>query len=226
MAFRTLATAALLASAAMARTDLVGCTSYATVATQRGGGVYATVIWYVPDTGELCDFLDCGGGRAPPKTTVPGCAAYSGTETYSPSFINPATLGGHAPAKTTSAIAASSTHVGDETSLKTSITSGAKETASASKSSSDDDEDSSTITVKATDGTATATASASVSDIPALQSASESKGTNTASGSKETASATTSSAKADATGAAAAVHGGAVFGTCLVAGAAACLALL
>lgn len=42
---------------------------------------------YVPDTGEVCEFLDCGGGRAPPKTDVPGCEQYSGTATYSPSYL-------------------------------------------------------------------------------------------------------------------------------------------
>ncbi|KAI6708863.1 hypothetical protein JHW43_008597 [Diplocarpon mali] len=68
---------ALLAFAA-ARTDLSGCTS------STAG---PSLVWYVPGTGELCDFLDCGGGRAPPKTTVPGCAGYVGTATYSPSFL-------------------------------------------------------------------------------------------------------------------------------------------
>jgi hypothetical protein len=63
---------------ALARTDLTGCTSSVSG---------PSLVWYVPDTGELCDFLDCGGGRAPPKTTVPGCAAYSGTATYSASYL-------------------------------------------------------------------------------------------------------------------------------------------
>lgn len=71
-----------LALTTYAKTDLAGCTSSNTVA--FGG---ASVLWYVPGTGEICSPLDCGGGRAPPKTTVPGCAAYSGTATYSPSFI-------------------------------------------------------------------------------------------------------------------------------------------
>merc|ERR1712093_435561 len=62
----------------LARTDLSGCTS-----TTAG----ASIIYYVPGTGELCSFLDCGGGRAPPKTTVPGCPQYAGTATYSPSFL-------------------------------------------------------------------------------------------------------------------------------------------
>ncbi|KAK0648171.1 hypothetical protein B0T16DRAFT_407820 [Cercophora newfieldiana] len=38
------------------------------------------VHWFDPLTGEICDPLDCGGGRAPPRT-VPGCPAYTGTET-------------------------------------------------------------------------------------------------------------------------------------------------
>lgn len=42
------------------------------------------VHWYDPDTGEVCDPHDCGGGRAPPKTDVPGCPLYTGTEIYTP----------------------------------------------------------------------------------------------------------------------------------------------
>jgi len=67
---------------AAARTDLSGCVSTETIA--YGG---ASLLWYVPGTGEICGFLDCGGGRAPPKTTVPGCLLYSGTSTYSPSYL-------------------------------------------------------------------------------------------------------------------------------------------
>ncbi|KAI1751352.1 hypothetical protein F4782DRAFT_192972 [Xylaria castorea] len=76
------AAAAFLAGHAAAKTDIAGCVSSQTVA--YGG---ASLIWYVPGTGEICEFLDCGGGRAPPKTTVPGCAAYEGTATYSPSYL-------------------------------------------------------------------------------------------------------------------------------------------
>ncbi|KAF2763316.1 hypothetical protein EJ05DRAFT_496143 [Pseudovirgaria hyperparasitica] len=76
-----LALGALL-STALAKTDLDGCTSSATV---KYGG--ASLIWYVPDTGEICDFLDCGGGRAPPKHSVPGCAAYTGTDSYTPEYL-------------------------------------------------------------------------------------------------------------------------------------------
>ena len=78
----TILAAATFATLALARTDLEGCTR--TDVSSPAGASYA---WDVPGTGELCEFLDCGGGRAPPKTTVPGCAAYVGTETYSPSYL-------------------------------------------------------------------------------------------------------------------------------------------
>lgn len=99
MATKFLTAALIAAVPALARTDLAGCTSYDTVLS-NANGMYASRIWYVPDTGELCDFLDCGGGRAPPKTTVPGCPGYVGTATYSPLFINPKTLGGAVPEET------------------------------------------------------------------------------------------------------------------------------
>ena len=93
-----------LTGLAAARTDLAGCTKSATV-NQWGE---ASMIWYVPDTGEICDFPDCGGGRAPPKYNQPGCAAYTGTETLTPSY-----LPGWGPngkvAPSTSAILASAT---------------------------------------------------------------------------------------------------------------------
>jgi hypothetical protein len=79
----SLVTALGLSVAVLAKTDLVGCTSSLTTA--FGG---ASVLWYDPTNGEICEALDCGGGRAPPKTTVPGCAAYSGTATYSPSYLS------------------------------------------------------------------------------------------------------------------------------------------
>ena len=42
------------------------------------------VHWYNPGTGEVCDPLNCGGGRAGPFITDrPGCPHYSGTEIYS-----------------------------------------------------------------------------------------------------------------------------------------------
>jgi hypothetical protein len=83
-------TLALLTPLVAAKTDLDGCTSFTstvTVHTEIGfGNTYETVIWYVPDTLELCRGVDCGGGMAPPKS-VPGCPLYSGTETVTPSFL-------------------------------------------------------------------------------------------------------------------------------------------
>ncbi|KAK3375864.1 hypothetical protein B0T24DRAFT_591561 [Lasiosphaeria ovina] len=74
----------LCASPALARTDLSGCVSTQVIFEQFA----ASLIWYVPGTGEICSFIDCGGGRAPPKTTVPGCAGYDGTATVTPSFLS------------------------------------------------------------------------------------------------------------------------------------------
>ncbi|KAJ4299668.1 hypothetical protein N0V90_004914 [Kalmusia sp. IMI 367209] len=47
------------------------------------------VHWYDPDDGQICDPLDCGGGRAPAKTDVPCCANYKGTEAcvQTPSYL-------------------------------------------------------------------------------------------------------------------------------------------
>ncbi|CAI6325291.1 unnamed protein product [Periconia digitata] len=42
------------------------------------------VRYYDPEDGMICSMRDCGGGRAPPKTTDPCCNAYKGTETCDP----------------------------------------------------------------------------------------------------------------------------------------------
>ncbi|KAK4163731.1 hypothetical protein QBC43DRAFT_319111 [Cladorrhinum sp. PSN259] len=53
------------------------------------------VHWYDPDDGQICDPFDCGGGRAPPRTDVPGCPQYKGTAirqtapSYMPCFQTP-----------------------------------------------------------------------------------------------------------------------------------------
>lgn len=65
-----------------AKTDLTGCTT-----TDVSSPAGASVAWYVPGTGELCDFLDCGGGAGAPRYDVPGCPLYTGTSTYSPSYL-------------------------------------------------------------------------------------------------------------------------------------------
>ncbi|GAB1744400.1 hypothetical protein NU219Hw_g1678t1 [Hortaea werneckii] len=94
---------ATFATLALGRTDLVGCTS--TDVSSPAGASYA---WYVPGTGELCDPLDCGGGRAPPKYDVPGCPQYTGTESYSPSYLPGYGSATAAPASTTAAPSAGS----------------------------------------------------------------------------------------------------------------------
>ncbi|KAF4442612.1 hypothetical protein FACUT_1924 [Fusarium acutatum] len=63
------------------------------------------VHWFDPDDGMICDPIDCGGGRAPPKTGVPGCAGYTGTETIGTSYLScwkPSTTLVAAAAETTS----------------------------------------------------------------------------------------------------------------------------
>lgn len=82
---------AAMASSALAKTDIDGCTSFTSMVTVRDepgyGNTYASVIWYVPDSLEICQGVDCGGGRAPPKS-VPGCPLYKGTETVTPEFLD------------------------------------------------------------------------------------------------------------------------------------------
>lgn len=68
-----LPTALLAALATLALAE--PCAFSRRVLTQCGDGPLFNID---PDTGAICDALDCGGGRAPPKTTVPGCPLYSG----------------------------------------------------------------------------------------------------------------------------------------------------
>ncbi|KAJ5814682.1 hypothetical protein N7474_006459 [Penicillium riverlandense] len=66
-----------------ARTVLSGCVSSLTTDQYHE----ASMIWYVPGTGEICAFPDCGGGTAPPKTDQPGCPLYTGTATLTSSYL-------------------------------------------------------------------------------------------------------------------------------------------
>lgn len=71
----TLSTLAVLLLAAARSASAVGCATHT-----YGSCADGIVHWYDPDDGQICDPLDCGGGRAPPKTTNPCCtAAYTGT---------------------------------------------------------------------------------------------------------------------------------------------------
>ncbi|KAM0231939.1 hypothetical protein ACHAPO_008238 [Fusarium lateritium] len=73
-----------------AKTNIEGCTSFTSTVTVRPepgyGNTYERVMWYVSDTLEICEGVDCGGGRAPPKS-VPGCPLYKGTEAVTPRFL-------------------------------------------------------------------------------------------------------------------------------------------
>ena len=57
------------------------------------------VHWFDPLTGEVCDPVDCGGGRAPPKTG-PGCPGYTGTAVLSVSYLSCWTPSSAAPPST------------------------------------------------------------------------------------------------------------------------------
>jgi hypothetical protein len=64
------------------------------------------VHWFDPDDGMICDPLDCGGGRAPPKHG-PGCGGYTGTETRGTSYLScwkPSTTLVSAPADPTTVV--------------------------------------------------------------------------------------------------------------------------
>ncbi|KAK4176415.1 hypothetical protein QBC36DRAFT_329346 [Triangularia setosa] len=95
-----------LALGVVAKTDIGGCISTEVPYMTRDTLVYRSLLWYLPDTGEICEILDCGGGRAPPKTNVPGCGNYAGTEEYKPRFwtgfnAEPTTTSVVAPVKPT-----------------------------------------------------------------------------------------------------------------------------
>lgn len=118
---------ALTASTAVnAKTDLGGCTAIPTV--DEWGS--PSSLYYVPGTGEICDIPDCGGGRAPPKYDNPACGGYTGTETYSPSFIDISTTTAEvisAPVTTEASTTAAETQTEAETSEATSSSSSEKE---------------------------------------------------------------------------------------------------
>ncbi|KAJ5871275.1 uncharacterized protein N7529_003628 [Penicillium soppii] len=123
-----------LTNLATARTDLEGCVSSEIVI-----DYYASYLWYVPGTGEICSFLDCGGGRAPPKTNQPGCPLYKGTATVTPSYIEGWGPNGKQAASTTTAAAtATAISAPAETTSSSAATSDASTGSSSSEGSSSD----------------------------------------------------------------------------------------
>ncbi|RYO80887.1 hypothetical protein DL766_010446 [Monosporascus sp. MC13-8B] len=79
----------------LGRVAFAGCTIHSFTTCDDG-----IVHWYDPNTGEVCDLLDCGGGRAPPKTNVPGCPLYKGTEVRTTSYLSCWTPSGAEPSTT------------------------------------------------------------------------------------------------------------------------------
>ncbi|KAL4920205.1 hypothetical protein BDW62DRAFT_198937 [Aspergillus aurantiobrunneus] len=77
-----LSTTVSILEIAHARTDLEGCIS--STATNEQDEV--STVWYIPDTGEICELPDCGGGRTP-RSDNPACPYYTGTATYEPSYL-------------------------------------------------------------------------------------------------------------------------------------------
>jgi len=204
---RLLTGALLLASTALARTDLIGCTSSDAVVS--ADPPYATVIWYVPDTGELCDFLDCGGGMAPPKTTVPGCPLYSGTATYSPSYLDLKTKDGASGGASVTIVATTSS-TSSETRVPTPrITGGTTVSWPPGAGHTEI-----TRTLSGKGRSEEVTASSGLASLPTV-----SLGTTTAASQGSVTAATTAPSSVP-TGAAAAPTVAALWGSCLVAGAA------
>ncbi|KAG2412822.1 hypothetical protein HFD88_010379 [Aspergillus terreus] len=76
------------------------------------------VHWFDPSNGEVCDLLDCGGGRAPVKTDVPGCPAYKGTEVYVSTKSTLSCWTPSASLASTSATVTSTGHTTDTASVK------------------------------------------------------------------------------------------------------------
>lgn len=82
---RILLPLALLALLELAKPALgVGCNTH-TFTTCADGITH----WYDPEDGQICDLVDCGGGRAPVKDPKPlGCAGYTGTEVETVSYLS------------------------------------------------------------------------------------------------------------------------------------------
>ncbi|KAL7816242.1 cell wall protein [Trichoderma gracile] len=218
MAVRSLVATLLLASSALAKTDLAGCTYTDVVVFPSGRPsyeAYGSRIWYVPGSGELCEFLDCGGGRAPPKTTVPGCPLYSGTETYSPSYLDLHTKAAAAGEATATGSSGASTTAAGEAQVTTQPTAAPATTFETSVSETASSEASTTAVPVQSSAASSSSSSASSSTATASQGLTTgAPGRNgTVTGSRPTSTFTTNGA--------AAPTGAVVLGSFLMAGVAA-----
>ncbi|KAM3559820.1 hypothetical protein ARSEF4850_003939 [Beauveria asiatica] len=243
---RTFVAAALsLASSAAARTDLAGCTYTDLVVKPTQMAAYASRLWYVPDTGEVCAFLDCGGGRAPPKSTVPGCPLYAGTETYAPSYIDPKTLGngvveaGSSVAAATTPVPATPSETAPESAASATASASAAATTTTTTTASDATTTDASMTILTGTNTSTPSKSAESSSAQATSAAStagasSSPSSSSSSGSSKTAASGSSSSSSSSSGVATTTSPssaagamqtvGAVLGPCVVAAMAAGLA--
>ncbi|KAJ5941905.1 hypothetical protein N7516_002073 [Penicillium verrucosum] len=167
-----------LASLATARTDLEGCVSSKVIFDHY----YASYLWYVPDSGEICSFLDCGGGRAPPKTTQPGCPQYSGTATLTADYLE-----GWGPngkqAASTSTVASTASSTTDIVLASATQTSEASDSSSASSFSS-------------SSPSGTQTADSMITNAPSGLTVSTSSASNTGSATSTSAAAAATSSSA------------------------------
>ncbi|KAJ5193452.1 hypothetical protein N7449_009594 [Penicillium cf. viridicatum] len=77
------------------------------------------VHWYDPTNGQVCDPIDCGGGRAPVKYDEPCCAAYRGTE---PCVSTTSTLSCWSPSTVAASSTIASASSAETTSASTTIT--------------------------------------------------------------------------------------------------------
>ncbi|CAI7645249.1 unnamed protein product [Penicillium bialowiezense] len=98
-----------------------------------------TVHWYDPTNGEVCDPLDCGGGRAPVKYDVPCCAAYTGTE---PCVSTTSTLSCWAPSSVSASSTVAASSSAETTAATVSNSTGTSSTGVAAKTSSQETSDS------------------------------------------------------------------------------------
>ncbi|KAJ6189816.1 hypothetical protein N7519_004724 [Penicillium mononematosum] len=171
---------ASLTSLATARTDLEGCVSSKVIFDHY----YASYIWYVPENGEICSILDCGGGRAPPSTTQPGCPEYSGTEPLTSDYLE-----GWGPngkqAASTSTVASTASSTADTVLASATPTSDASmvsDSSSASSSSPSGTQPADSMITEGPSGISTVASSTSVtgSDVSTSAAASSSSAPNAA----------------------------------------------
>ncbi|CAG9990743.1 unnamed protein product [Clonostachys byssicola] len=137
---------------------------------------------YDPNTGEICDPLDCGGGRAPVKYNVPGCAAYTGTETrktepsYMPCFSKTAGVGKAASTLATVS-SAQTTTAASETTTASSIASSTSVESTSTQPTSTVAESSSTSASTSASSSAATTPLTTPAPVPSTTNAGPSNGT-------------------------------------------------